>query len=436
VDNIDAVIALIKKSKNPEEAKQGLIKKFDLSVIQAQAILDMKLQRLTSLEREKIVEEYKEVKAFIKKLKEILGSEKEVMKIIVDELKQIKEKYGDERRTQIITETRDFTIEDLIKEEDMVVTISHEGYIKRNPASLYRAQRRGGKGKAAMGTKEEDFVESLFIASTHSYILFFTDSGRAYWLKVHEVPQAGRAAKGKPIVNLINIQGDEKITAYLPVRNFEEGKYIVMLTKQGTIKKTDLMLFSNPRAAGIIAINLEKGDKLVSVKLTDGTKDILISTMHGIAIRFREDKVRSMGRGAQGVRGISLEKNDEVIGMDIVEEGTFILTASEKGFGKRTPIGEFRVQGRGGKGIICMKVTDKTGNVVGMVQAREDDEVMLITNMGTIIRIKVMEIREVGRNTQGVKLIGVEGEGKVASIALLVEKEDQEENGQEEAPVQ
>jgi DNA gyrase subunit A len=429
VENIDAVISLIRKSKTPEEARIGLMKRFKLTEIQAQAILDMKLQRLTSLEMEKIIEEHKEVMALIKKLKAILGSEKEIMNIIVEELKEIKEKYGDERRTQIITETKDFSIEDLIKEEDMVVTITREGYIKRNPISLYRAQRRGGKGKTAMGTKDEDIVESLFVASTHSYILFFTDDGRAYWLKVHEIPKAGRTAKGKPIVNLINIQKDEKITAYLPVRNFEEGKFIVMLTRNGTIKKTDLMAFSNPRSTGIIAINLDKGDRLVSAKLTNGNNDILISTKDGISIRFNEEDVRSMGRTATGVRGINLEKGDEVIGMDVIEEKTFILTASENGFGKRTPIDDFRIQSRGGKGVICMKVTEKTGKVIGVLQVREEDEVMLITTKGTMIRLKVKDIRIISRNTQGVKLIDVEPGEKVASICLIMEKEE-EENGE------
>ncbi len=429
VENIDAVIALIRRSKTPEEAKTGLMKKFKLTEIQAQAILDMKLQRLTSLEMEKIIEEHKEVMALIKKLKATLGSEKEIMNIIVEELREIKEKYGDERRTQIITETKDFTIEDLIKEEDMVVTITREGYIKRNPISLYRAQRRGGKGKTAMGMKEEDIVESLFVASTHSYILFFTDSGRAYWLKVHEIPKAGRTAKGKPIVNLINIQPDEKITAYLPVRNFEEGKFIVMLTKNGTIKKTDLMAFSNPRSTGIIAINLEKGDRLVSAKLTNGNNDILISTRNGISIRFNEEDVRPMGRTATGVRGINLEEGDEVIGMDVVEEKTFILTASENGFGKRTPIEDFRIQSRGGKGVICMRVTEKTGKTIGVLQVREEDEIMLITTKGTMIRLKVKDIRVVSRNTQGVKLIDVEQGEKVASICLIMEREE-EENGE------
>ena len=426
LDNLDAVITLIRKSKGPQEAKEGLMNKFKLSEIQAQAILDMRLQRLTALEREKIVEEYKEVLKLIKRLEDILASEKLLTEVIVDELKEIKKQFGDERRTEIIEKTGEIKMEDIIAEEDMVVTITHGGYIKRNPTSLFRIQRRGGKGKIGMTTKEEDFVENMFVASTHSYILFFTNKGKVYSLKVYDIPQAGTAAKGKAIVNVLNLAQSEKITAFLPVKEFTEGKFIVMATKYGVIKKVDLTTFTNIRSGGIIAIGLDEGDELISTMLTDGSKEIFIGTREGQAIRFNEEQVRDMGRIARGVRAINLGKGDVVVAMEALEEGRTILTVTERGYGKRTELEEYRSQLRGGSGIINIKVTDKNGPVVGIAQVNNEDELMITTNIGKIIRIAMKDVSVIGRNTQGVRLIDVEKSERVTGIAPIAEKEEEE----------
>lgn len=427
VENIDAVVNLIKKSKTPAEAKAGLIKKFKLSEIQAQAILEMRLQRLTGLERDKIINEYKEILETIKGLKELLGSEKLIFKVIAEELKEIKQKYGDERRTEITGPVKEIDIEDLIQEEDMVVTITHKGYIKRNPISLYRSQRRGGRGKTGMTTREEDFVESLFVASTHSYLLVFSSKGKLYWLKVHEVPQAGRATKGKAIVNLLRLASDEFIAAILPVREFVQGENVVMCTQKGVIKKTDMMSFANPRAGGIIALKIDKGDRLWAAALTSGKNDIFIGTAKGLTIRFHEDQVRAMGRTARGIRGIKLSKDDKVVGMEVIHPGANILTVSSKGMGKRTPMEEYRIQGRGGSGVITMKVTEKTGKVMSVKQVSDTDQVMLITTKGKIIRLAVDNISVIGRNTQGVRLINFEKGEQVSAVAKLAEKDEDDE---------
>jgi DNA gyrase subunit A len=430
--HLDAVIALIRQAQSPAVAKTGLMHQFQLSEMQAQAILDMRLQRLTGLEREKILEEHAETTKQIARYKEILADEREVYKIITAELQEVKRLHGDERRTQIVDETTEISIEDMIVEEDMVVTISHEGYIKRNAVALYRAQRRGGRGKIGAATKEEDFVEDLFVASTHSYILFFTTTGRVYWLKVHELPQAGRAARGKAVVNLLNLGKDEKLSAFLPVREFQEGRYVVFATAKGTVKKTDLMAYANPRRSGIIAISLDEGDEVIGVRLTDGHQELILSTRMGQAIRFREEEVRAMGRGAGGVRGITLEEGDSVVGMTAVSPGATLLAVAEKGYGKRTEMDEYRVQSRGGKGIITMKTTEKTGSVVGVRMVSDDDDIMLITDGGKVIRTPVKGISIIGRNTQGVRLIDLAEGERVVGVARLAEKEEEDEGAKEE----
>ena len=429
LDHLDAVISLIRNSKDPRTARDGLMQNFGLSEIQARAILDMRLQALTGLECDKVLEEHKETVELIAKLRAILASEKEIYRIIVEELKEIKEKYGDERRTQIVAQSEEISIEDLIVDEDMAVTISHEGYIKRNPVILYRAQRRGGKGKIGTTTREEDFVSYLFVASTHSYILFFTTTGKVYWIKVHELPQASRAARGRPIVNLLNLEQGEKVSAFLSVREFQEGRFVVFATKKGLIKKTELMSYANPRAAGIRAIALEDRDEVIGVRLTDGQQEILLTTSEGQSIRFKEDQVRPTGRGTYGVVGMRLDEGDAVVSMEILSLGATVLAVAENGFGKRTEMDEYRVTSRGGKGIITMKTTDKTGRVVGVQQVVEDDQLMLVTNTGKIIRLRVKDIRVIGRNTQGVHLIGLEEGERVVSLARLAEKEEEEDGG-------
>ncbi len=423
LDKIDAVIKLIRGSKTADVARQGLMTKFGLTQIQAQAILEMRLQRLTGLERDKIESEYKELRKAIRHFRRILVDEKIQTGILQDEIGEVKKKFADERRTEIVDESGDIAPEDMIVEEDMAVTISNSGYIKRNAISLYRSQRRGGKGVVGMNTKEEDFVEHLFIASTHDHLLFFSNNGRCYWLKVHEVPQAGRAARGKAVVNVLNLSSGEKITAVLPVRKFEPDRYVFMATKNGTIKKTELTAFSRPRAGGIIALGLDAGDELIGVGQTDGSREIFIGTQLGKAVRFPEAAVRPMGRTARGVRGIGLAKGDSVVGMEIVSSGDTILTATELGFGKRSLIDDYRTTNRGGKGVINLKVTPKNGKVIGVRRVSEEDEFMLITTGGLMIRARVRDVSVIGRSTQGVRLIGTKGADRVAALGRI------EENG-------
>jgi DNA gyrase subunit A len=427
LDNIDAIIKLIKASKDTETAKQGLMKKFKLSEIQAQAILDMRLQRLTGLERKKIEDEYKEVIKLINKLKAILGSKQLQLQIIKEELLEIREKYGDERRTEIVMKQTEFKIEDMIAEEDVVITISHAGYIKRFPVSGYRRQSRGGKGVTGAASREDDFVEHMFVASTHNYILFFTDKGKCYWLKVFEVPEGGRTSKGKAITNLIAKEDAENITAFLSVKDFTENEFVFMVTEEGQMKKTSLMEFSNPRRNGIAAISLDKKDLLCDVKLTDGSHEIVIGTHEGIAIRFPESEVRAMGRGASGVRAIRLEKGDKVIGaVTLKRTKTTILVATENGFGKRSDLSEYRISHRGGKGIATLRATDKTGKMIAIKQVQDTDDVVVVTSSGMIIRQRAEDIRVSGRNTSGVRLIRLGDKDEVTAVAIVTSEDEEE----------
>ena len=427
LDNLDAVIALIRRAASPDVARSGLMQQFQLTEIQTKAILDMRLQRLTQLERDKLVEEYQEILKKMEYLRSVLGSEALVRTIIKDDLLAIKETYQDERRTKIVTEEAEISIEDLIADEEVVITISHAGYIKRNPVTMYRAQRRGGKGKIGMGIREEDFVETLFTASTHDYLLVFTNTGRMYWLKVHEIPEAGRAAKGKAIASLLALTGQQKVTATVPVKEFRNDRYVVMATKHGVIKKTELSAYSNPRQGGIIALGLDPDDLLIGVQITDGQREILLGTRQGIVIRFKEEEVRSMGRMAYGVRGVTLEEGNEVIGMETIlaDSTTAILTITEGGYGKRTAVADYRIQGRGGKGIISVKTTDRNGQAVSFLQVRDDDEIMIMAAKGKLLRCRVDDIRETGRNTQGVRVLDLEGvDDRVVGVARLAERED------------
>jgi len=426
LDHIDAVIALIRAAKNPGEARDGLMTQFSLSQIQAQAILDMQLQRLTGLERQKILDELAELLKLIERLLAILSSDKLVMQIIVDELRRVREKYGDARRTEIIAEEGEFRIEDLIAEEDMAITVSNTGYIKRTAITNYRNQRRGGKGRIGMRTREEDFVSHLFVASTHAYIMIFSDRGRAYWLKVHEIPDVGPDGRGKAIANLVSMEEGERIAALLAVKEFEDDKFIVMGTRSGVIKKTELSAFSNPRAGGIIAMGVEDGDAVIAANVSDGKGEIFIGTRDGMAIRFPEADVRSMGRSAYGVRGISLRDTDAVVAMEVLSPGGTILSVTEQGYGKRTELEEYRVQSRGGIGIINIQTSDRNGKVVGIAQVSDDDELMLITQQGKILRMASKDIRTIGRATQGVRLIDIEGDDRAVSIARLAEKDEEE----------
>jgi len=428
LDNIDAVIETIKKSRDVETAKNNLMKKFKLSEIQAKAILDMRLQRLTGLERKKIEDEYKETIKLIERLKGILASEKKQRQILTEELLVLKEKFGDERRTEIVRDYKEFSLEDIIAEEDVVVTISHQGFIKRFPVSGYRRQARGGKGVTGAGTKEEDFIEHMFVASTHHYIMFFTDKGKCYWLKVHEIPEGGRAAKGRSILNLIEKDKEEKITAFVTVKEFSDDKFVVMATENGTIKKTVLSAYSNIRRGGINAINLAAGDRLIEAKLSDGNNDIIIGTRNGMAIRFNEKDVREMGRTATGVRGIKLGKGDVVIGMIVVRNASTLMVVTEKGFGKRSEIEDYRLTRRGGKGVITVKTSEKNGKLIAMKEVNDGDELVIITTQGMVIRQSVSEIRVMGRNTQGVRLIKLNEGDDIADIARVIPEEG---NGEE-----
>jgi len=421
LDFLDEVIEVIRSSADPKEAKSRLMADFTLTDIQAQAILDMRLQRLTGLEREKITSEYQDLIKSIAHYKAILESPAMVLQIIKDEMKEIKERHGDERRTEFLYESGDIDVEDLIAEEDMVVTISHEGYIKRNPISLYRAQRRGGKGLTGVRPKEEDFVELLFVASSHDYFLFFTNKGRVYWKKVHEIPEAGRMSRGKAIVNLLELQRGEKVATTLAVRDFSGDKYVVMATKDGLVKKTELSAYSNPRSGGIVAIKINEEDELIGVRVSTRSQDLFLTTRQGKSIRFNESEIREMGRVAAGNIGIRMEAGDEVVGMEVLDEGATILTVTENGYGKRTRTEEYRIQGRGGKGILTIKTTQRNGPVVYAYQVTDQDQLMIITEQGKIIRLRAADISVIGRNTQGVKLIDL-GEGeKVVAVAKVIE---------------
>ncbi|HYT08151.1 MAG TPA: DNA gyrase subunit A [Rugosimonospora sp.] len=451
LENLDEVIKLIRRSKSPKEAKEGLMTRWSFSDRQAQAILDLQLHRLTQMEREKILEELKQIQAKIAELKEILASEKKLKQVIVSELRDIQKEFGDGRRTQIVDAVEEIKVEDLIADTDMAITISHAGYIKRTPVDVYRHQSRGGKGRIGARTREEDFVEYLFVASAHSYILLFSSKGRVYWLKVYELPEAAAATRGRAITSLVKFQEDEHLTALVPARNLEEtGRYVFFATRNGTVKKTELAEFSNPRPSGIIAITLEPKDELIGVKLTDGKQMIFLASHEGQAILFRETEVRAMGRQAGGVNGMDLGKDDYVVSMDAVQPDfeivrkeskkdtqsldelenevikdsltSLMLSISEKGYGKRTPLAEYRITSRGGKGVINLKTTERNGPVVAALQVGEDSDVMIITEFGKIIRVHSKEIREAGRSTQGVRLLRLEGEDKIAAAAILEEE--------------
>ena len=419
VEQLDLVIRIIRQAANADAARDELMRRLDLSEIQAKAILDMQLRRLAALERQKIIEEHEETLKLIEELKGILASDVKLMGIIKQELVAIKDEYGDARRTEILTETSDLTIEDLLADEEMVVTITRSGYIKRTHVEAYRSQRRGGKGVTGMETKEEDIVEDLFVASTHSFLLFFTNVGRAHWLKVHEIPEGGRAAKGKAMVNLLSLGEGEHVATCVPVRDFAAGGYVFFVTRQGKVKKTELEAFSHPRAGGIQAVGLEDGDQVMTARRTDGHREVMIATKLGMAIRFSEEEVRPMGRGAAGVRGIEVEEGDQVIAADVVQEGAQILTITERGFGKRTPLEEYRLQGRAGKGIIDIKTAGRNGTVVGMLQVRGGDDILLVTTKGKVIRVHADEVSSQGRNTMGVRIIDLDADDRVGSIARV-----------------
>jgi DNA gyrase subunit A len=421
LDHLDEVIATIRASRTPAAARERLETQFSLSEVQAQAILEMRLQRLTGLEREKVVEEYRELMALIERLRAILGSDSLVLVEIKRELAELKAAFGDRRRTEIIPETHDISIEDMIADEDMVITVTRSGYVKRSPLALYRAQNRGGKGRTGMVTKEDDFVEHLYVASAHSYVLVFTESGRMHWLKVHEIPETGAAAKGKAIVNLLNLEPNERLATTVAVREFRADRYLLFVTANGTVKKTELSAYANPRLGGIIGINLDAGDRLLAVRETDGSKDVLLATARGFAIRFPENEARPMGRATHGVRGIRLRPRDRVVGAAILEAEGEVLSVAARGFGKRTPIADYRKQSRGGLGIINLKVSDKTGEVIAAKHVTAGEGLILITQGGMIIRLNVADVRLVGRSTQGVKLMDLDPEDLLVAVAKLAE---------------
>ena len=419
VDALDLVIAIIRGAENPDAAREGLMRRLQLTEIQAKAILDMRLQRLTQLERHKIVEEHEQTLALIADLKGILESDRRLMGIIRDELLSLKETFGDARRTEILAETTDLTIEDLLADDDMVVTITRSGYIKRTHVESYRSQKRGGKGVTGMETKEEDIVDDLFVASTHSFLLFFTTKGKVHWLKVHEIPEGGRQAKGKAMANVLALAEGESVATCVPVRDFETGGWVIFATRQGKVKKTELSAFSHPRSGGIQAITLEDSDEVMAARRTDGQREVLLATKAGMIIRFSEEEVRPMGRTAAGVRGIDVDEGDAVICADVVQEGASILTVTERGYGKRTPLEEYRLQGRAGKGIIDIKTEGRNGTVVGMLQVRDDDDVLLVTTKGKMIRFHATDVKLQGRNTMGVRIVDLDADDKVGSLARV-----------------
>jgi DNA gyrase subunit A len=425
LDHLDEVIKLIRAAKNPEEARVGLIERFGLSEIQAKAVLDLQLQRLTNMERQKIVDQLAEIRLLIADLKDILASARRLDGIVGSELAKIRDEHGDARRTEIVDAVDEITAEALIAEEDVVLSISHTGYIKRTSLTTYRSQRRGGRGRVGMKTRDEDFVDQLFIASTHSYVLIFTDRGRAYWLKVHEIPDVGPNGKGKAAVNLVRLQPGEKIAAFLAARSFEGGGYVLLATRKGIVKKTDLGAFANPRPSGIIALSVEDDDALIEAVLTTGADEILLGTREGMAIHFSEEDVRPMGRAAYGVKGIELESGDEVVALEVVAEGT-VLTVTGNGYGKKTDLAEYRLQTRGGKGLINIKTEGRNGSVVGVKLLRSEEEVMLITEKGMIIRLDTSELSTIGRNTQGVRMIQLEEGDHLVSVARLAERDADE----------
>ncbi|HYU41305.1 MAG TPA: DNA gyrase subunit A [Vicinamibacteria bacterium] len=429
LDHLDEVITLIREAKTPSEARTGLIARFGMSEIQADEVLKLQLQRLTGLERQKIVDELAEKRALIADLRDILANPKRLDGIVADELKKIRDEQGDPRRTEIQDAVEDLSDEDLIAEEDVVISITHTGYIKRTSISTYRSQKRGGRGRMGMRTKDEDFVDQLFIASTHSYILIFTDRGRVYWLKVHEIPEVGPQGRGKAVVNLVHLSGQEKIAAFVSVKAFDPGRYVLLATRKGIVKKTEIAAFANPRQAGIIALGVEDDDALIEAVLTSGTDEILLGTREGMAIHFVEEDVRPMGRTAYGVKGIELDTGDEVVGLEVVSPGGTVLTLTGNGYGKRTAIEEYRLQSRGGKGTIDIKTTGRNGPVVGVKFLRGDEQVMLITEKGMIIRLNTADISTIGRNTQGVRLIQLEEGDHLVSVARLAEREEGDEGG-------